>query len=101
MTLFNSNHMHYTAISPYVGRRATVNLYNGKSYNGQIVEVRQEGILFHSDNPGFLFLPFVAIAALALAVPFAYGAGYGAGSWYGRPGYGYGPAPYGYGRYRY
>jgi len=101
MTLFNSSHMQYTMISPHVGKRATVSLFNGKSYNGEIVEVRRDGILFHSDNPGFLFLPFLAIAALALTVPFAYGAGYGVGSRYGRPPYGYGYGGYGYGRYPY
>ncbi|NLI92416.1 MAG: hypothetical protein GX434_09515 [Peptococcaceae bacterium] len=91
MTLFKNTQLNYAAMAPYVGRRATVNLYNGKTYHGEIVEVRHDGILFHSDNPGFLFLPFLAIAALALTVPFAFGLGYGAGARYA-----YGPYPYGY-----
>lgn len=90
MTLFKGSHMNYAMIAPHVGKRATVSLFNGEHYTGEIVEVRQDGILFHSDNPGFLFFPFLAVAALALTVPLAYGLGYGAGSRYpyGRPPYG-------------
>lgn len=81
MTLFKHDQLNYGMLAPYAGQYATVNLFDGKSYTGRIVEVRQDGILFHSDNPGFLFLPFLAIAALALTVPFAFGLGYGVGSY--------------------
>lgn len=91
MTLFKGKQMNYAMVAPYVGQRATVHLFDGKTYHGEIVEVRHDGILFHSDNPGFLFLPFLGIAALALAVPFAFGLGYGAGARAA-----YGPYPYGY-----
>lgn len=91
MTLFKGSSMNYSMLTPYVGSRATVNLFDGHTYHGEIVEVRRDGILFHSDNPGFLFLPFLAIAALALTVPFAYGAGYAYGA--RSP---YGPYPYWY-----
>jgi hypothetical protein len=80
MTLFKNTQINYPMIAPYVGKRATVSLYNGKTYHGEIVAVHQDGILFHSDNPGFLFLPFLGIAALALSVPFAFGLGYGLGT---------------------
>jgi hypothetical protein len=89
MTLFKDNHLNYGALAPFSGRHATVSLFDGKTYTGQIVEVHPHGILFHSNNPGFLFLPFLAIAALALTVPFAYGAGYAVGSRYGAYPYGW------------
>jgi hypothetical protein len=85
----------YESALPYQGMQATLFLKNGKSYTGRVVQVRQDGILFHSSNPGFLFLPFAAIALLALS----FGAGYGLGraayppyGWYG--GYPYRPYPY-------
>ncbi len=62
-------------LAPYAGQYATVSLFDGKSYTGRIVEVRQDGILFHSNNPGFLFLPFLGIAALALSFGLGYGVG--------------------------
>lgn len=96
MTLFKNNQLNYGMLAPYAGQYATVSLFDGKSYAGRIVEVRHDGILFHSDNPGFLFLPFLAIAALALTVPFAFGIGYGLGSRYSYGGYPYGGYPYGY-----
>lgn len=79
MTLFKNNQLNYETLSPYCGRYATVRLSNGKTYTGQIVEVHRDGILFHSNNPGFIFFPFLAVAALALTIPFAYGLGYNAG----------------------
>ncbi|MDD2233362.1 MAG: hypothetical protein PHZ11_00250 [Desulfitobacteriaceae bacterium] len=75
MTLFNANYMNYEMIAPHTGKLATVTLFGGKTYHGQILEVHKDGILFHSDNPGFLFLPFLALAALTLTIPFAYAAG--------------------------
>ncbi|RNC29920.1 MAG: hypothetical protein AWM53_00140 [Candidatus Dichloromethanomonas elyunquensis] len=90
MTLFKNTQINYAMLAPHVGKRATVSLYGGKTYHGEIVAVRQDGILFHSDNPGFLFLPFLAVAALALTVPLAFGVGYGAGR------RAYGPYPYPY-----
>jgi len=97
MTLFRGTHLNYALVAPYAGKQATISLFDGKTYHGQIVEVREDGILFHSNNPGFLFLPFLAIAALALSIPFAYGAGLAYGSRYA-----YGPYPYRpYGPYPY
>lgn len=81
-----------TAMSCY-GRYSEVVLKDGRSYHGRVVDVRPDGILFHSSNPGFLFLPFAALALLALAVPFAAAAGYG---WGRSTAYAYGPYPYGY-----
>ncbi|UWG96885.1 hypothetical protein LPY66_18730 [Dehalobacter sp. DCM] len=89
MTLFKGNSVNYSMLAPYVGSRATISLFDGHTYHGEIAEIRRDGILFHSDNPGFLFLPFLAIASLALAVPFAYGAGFASGARYA-----YGPYPY-------
>ncbi len=93
MTLFKKDQINYGMLAPYAGQHATVNLYDG-SYTGRIVEVRQDGILFHSNNPGFLFLPFLAIAALALTIPFAFGLGYRSGYRYAYGGYPYGGYPY-------
>lgn len=66
-------------------RRKQVNvlLKNGQWLKGEIVEVRPDGILLWSPNPGWFFLPFTAVALLALAVPFAFGLGYALG----RPNY--------------
>jgi hypothetical protein len=93
MTLFKHYQLNYGMLAPYAGQHATVSLFDGKSYTGRIVEVRQDGLLFHSANPGFLFLPFLAIAALALTIPFAYGLGYRSGYRYAY-GYPYGGYPY-------
>lgn len=73
----------------YQGQMVRLQTADGKWYHGRVVEVRQDGILFHSSNPGFLFLPFAAIALLALS----FGAGYAVGRGpYG--GYGYSGYPY-------
>lgn len=77
MRLFNKNQLNYAMLAPYAGQYATVHLFDGKTYTGRIMEVRQDGILFHSDNPGFLFLPFLGIAALGLL---SFGLGYGIGA---------------------
>lgn len=83
----------YYNVFPYQGCKAQMVLADGKRLKGEIIEVRHDGILFNSDNPGLFFYPFAAIAALTLlAIPFAYGAGYGAGTAYGR--YPYGRYPY-------
>jgi len=80
----------YESALPYQGKQAGMLLTNGKYFTGQVVEVRHDGILFHSSNPGLFFAPFAAIALLALS----FGAGFGVGrATY--PGY-----PY-YGRYPY
>ena len=92
MRLFNN--ITYKTVYPYQGMPATLTLKNGKQYTGRVVEVRQDGILFHSSNPGYLFLPFAAVALLALS----FGAGYGVGR-AAQPNYaayyGY-PTPYSY-----
>jgi len=85
------NNVTYETALPFQGMQAGLLLKNGKHYTGQVVEVRPDGILFHSSNPGFFFLPFAAIALLALT----FGAGYGVGrAAYGYPGYGPYPYPY-------
>lgn len=92
MRLFNPV-TYETALTCY-GKQSELVLKNGKKYHGYVADVRPDGILFHSSNPGFLFLPFAAIALLALTVPFAAAAGYGLGR---RAAY---PYPYpGYGAY--
>jgi hypothetical protein len=83
LRLFHS--VNYDSILPLWGSQVDVYLKCGEYYSGRIVEVRQDGILFHSSNPGFFFLPFAAIALIALSVPFAFGLGYAAG----RSSYGY------------
>lgn len=82
-----NHHLCYETALPYQGQHARLLLNDGKWLTGQVVEVRHDGILFHSSNPGFLFLPFAAIALLALSVPLAFGWGYGLGrsSYYGYP----------------
>lgn len=91
MRLFNP--VTYEAALSCYGQYTELVLKNGKIYHGYVHEVRPDGILFHSSNPGFLFLPFAAIALLALTVPFAAAAGYSVGRRsaypYPYPGYGY------------
>ncbi|ADY57089.1 hypothetical protein Sgly_2819 [Syntrophobotulus glycolicus DSM 8271] len=77
----------YDTIAPYRGQYANLRLWDGHEMHGQIVEVRHEGVLFHSSNPGFLFLPFAAITAFALTAPLAFGLGYAFGSRPYRPYY--------------
>ena len=93
MRLFNPV-TYETAMACY-GQRSQLVLRNGKKYQGYVADVRPDGILFHSDNPGFLFFPFAAVALLALTVPFAAAAGYGLGraSAYRYPYPGYGAYP--------
>lgn len=80
----------YESILPYQGRQATLFLRDGSQYTGQIVQVYRDGILFHSSNPGFFFLPFAAIALLALSFGVGYSIGRSSYPWYGW----YGPYPY-------
>lgn len=70
----------YEQIAPWRGHYANICLWDGHEMNGHIVEVRHNGVLFHSSNPGFLFLPFAAIAAFALTAPLAFGLGYALGA---------------------
>jgi len=93
LRLFNNGT--YESALPYQGMQGTLFLKDGKHYTGQVVQVRPDGILFHSNNPGFLFLPFAAIALLALS----FGAGYGVGRATAYPPYP--PYPPYYGRYAY
>jgi len=79
----------YESIAPYQGRQVTLFLRDGRQYTGQIVQVYRDGILFHSSNPGFFFLPFAAIALLALS----FGVGYSVGRT-SYPRYGWGGYPY-------
>lgn len=89
------NRVTYETALPFQGSQATLFLNNGKVLSGRVLEVRHEGILFHSANPGLIFLPFAAIALLALSLPFAFGLGYGLGARpYRHPGYAGYPYPY-------
>lgn len=93
LRLFHDQISYQTAL-PYVGQHSRMLLSNGKWLEGRVVEVRRDGILFHSNNPGLFFYPFAAVALLALSVPFAFGLGYGLGA--SRPPYYYGGSPYYY-----